>query len=102
MVGYFYNQNEGIETMEKMMSKYERQKETEKLQKLKISLYDQRDVAEKMIEFLRQMNCTEDGDKMRKAIVRNCKIRATRINTKITEINDKIFRLNMAEAESLK
>jgi len=88
--------------MEKFMSKQARDEEIEKLSKLKISLYDQRDVAADTILFLRGMNCTTDGDKMRNSLIRICKQRTTRINAKITEINDKIFRLGKAQEGDLK
>lgn len=87
--------------MEKFMSRIEREKEIDRLSKLKISLYDQRDVAAKVIEFLRGLSCTADGDKMRNILIRICKQRITRINTKITEINDKIFRFNKAQEDNL-
>lgn len=87
--------------MEKHMSRFQREKEIDRLAKLKISLYDRRDVAAKVIAFLRQMSCTADGDKMRIILIRICKQRTTRISTKITELNDKIFRLNKAQEDDL-
>lgn len=83
------------------MSRFQREKEIERLSKMKISLYDQRDVAAKVVAFLRQMSCTTDGDKMRKALITICKARVTRINNKITELNDKIFELNKAQEDDL-
>lgn len=85
--------------MEKDMTKYERASEIEKLQKLKISLYDQRDVAAKTGAFLKKMSCTPDGEKMRKQLGTICKLRATRINNKINELNAKIFKLQQEEKE---
>ena len=83
--------------MEKHMSKYEWEKEIEALSKLKISLYDQRDVATKTAAFLRQMSCTADGDKMRTQLIKICKLRATRITNKINEINVRIYKLQRVE-----
>lgn len=83
--------------MEKFMSKVERDREIEKLSKLKLSLYEQREVARKTGDFLSKMTVSEDGDKMRKPLMKICKMRTTRIDHKIDELKSRIFKLQKAE-----
>ena len=79
---------------ERKLSKYEREKKIEELSKMKISLYDQRDVASKVVAFLGKLSLTQDGEKMRKGLAKVCKLRIARINKKINETNDEIYLIN--------
>ena len=84
--------------MEKFMSKYACGKEIEDQSKILLSLYEQRDVLLKTAVFIKKLDCTENGEKVRKQLMVICKTRITRINNKITETNDRIYRLQQQEA----
>ncbi len=83
--------------MEKFMLKFERDKEIDRLSKLKLSLYEQKEVAQNTLRFLKKMSLSEDGAKMRDQLMKICKLRSTRIDHKIEELKTKIFKLQKAE-----
>lgn len=88
--------------MEKFMTKFQCSREIEDRQKLKLNLYEQRDVLLRTVSFLKGMESSAGAEKVRKQLLTYCKTRITQANNKITQTNDRIHRLQEQEARAEK
>ena len=87
--------------MGKFITRDGRAKLIEDYSKTKLSLYEQQSVLLEVMQFLQRMSLTESGEKMRRILMKICKMRNTRISSKITELNGQIYQLQKQEGRTL-
>jgi hypothetical protein len=67
----------------------------------KRSLHEQQAFLIEVMDFMRKRSCTKSEDKMRKCLMRICKLRLAKINQKINDLNTKIYQLSRSEQGDL-
>lgn len=66
----------------------------------KRSMHEQQAFLMDVIEYMRKKSCTKSEEKMRKCLMRICKLRLAKINQKINDLNTQIYHLSREEGRN--